>query len=416
MKRKRSSPLHHLANFITAELQRTPPTGCKACGTAALHLLPLRPNEALALAKEQVQNVPYREVKGHWLRYYEDACLHQAAAQLRDDEGSERFGEVTTLLDHALIVTGGTGRRELFTAVFARLEDLVGKASFDEIPPELPVIAPSPLESAHSVPKAEALSLEAFQLHLDRKTTPLLLRGVIDDWPAMQTWRSTAHLLRLTIGGQRCVPIEIGESYTHANWRQEIMPFHIFMRKYLLPEQPDEIGYLGQHNLLQQIPQFGEEVWTPDLCYASPPETTPISRADLEPVALVDEPQRNAWLGPKGTRTPLHTDPYHNIFCQVVGYKYVRVYPPEATDAVYPRGTDENGINESNTSQVDFALDRDVVGNIRVLDADQYPRFVQEASYLEAMVGPGECLYIPAGWWHFVESMTTSFSVSFWWN
>lgn len=27
--------------------------------------------------------------------------------------------------------------------------------------------------------------------------------------------------------------------------------------------------------------------------------------------------QRSVWLGPKGTQTPLHCDPYHNLLCQV---------------------------------------------------------------------------------------------------
>ena len=219
-----------------------------------------------------------------------------------------------------------------------------------------------------------------------------------------------------TNNGQRCVPIEIGTSYTHADWRQEIVPFIDFMRKYLLPDQPEEIGYLGQHNLFAQIPAFGKEVRTPDCCFSTPSETMPVSRAGLGVVPPVDEPQRNAWLGPKGTRTPLHTDPYHNIFCQVVGCKYVRLYPPEATEAVYPRGIDENGVNESNTSQVDFKLNLSAANNIVVEDEAHFPLFRRETSYVEAIVGPGECLYIPAGWWHFVESTTTSFSVSFWWN
>lgn len=412
MKRKRSlssTSLDQLADLINTALKHSSSTSndLQACGTAALHLLPLRPEEALALAKERIQNVPYRDVKPHWLRFYEDACLYRAAALLENGD-RERWTEVIALLDHALIVTGGIGRRDVFTAVFARLQREV-LVEAREFPAELQVSAPSPLESTHLMPTADAPSLSAFQLHLDRKTTPLLLRGVIDDWPALQTWNSTAHLLALTINGQRCVPIEIGESYTHANWRQEILPFHIFMRKHLLPEQPEEIGYLGQHNLFQQIPELGTEVRTPDYCFSAPPETD-------ESVAPVDEPQRNAWLGPKGTRTPLHTDPYHNIFCQVVGYKYVRLYPPEASEAVYPRGIDENGVNESNTSQIDFKLDRDHEGNIRVEDVEHFPSFAKEASYVEAIVKPGECLYIPAGWWHFVESMTTSFSVSFWWN
>ena len=64
---------------------------------------------------------------------------------------------------------------------------------------------------------------------------------------------------------------------------------------------------------------------------------------------------RNIWMGPEGTRSPLHNDPYENIFAQVVGYKYFRLYPPCETESVYPRGV-EGGIQMGNTSQVDAFL------------------------------------------------------------
>lgn len=65
-----------------------------------------------------------------------------------------------------------------------------------------------------------------------------------------------------------------------------------------------------------------------------------------------------------------------------------------------------------NTSLVDVKVWR---GDVDEEEKKKFPEF-GKAEYLEAVLGPGECLYIPLGWWHYVESLTASFSVSFWWN
>lgn len=428
-----ATSLRVLADEISKELQDSPRINdpIHACGKAALSVLLSRPLEALQLAKDHIQYQPYRDVQRCWLRLYEDASLWQAAKLLCDAAERRSIGAdkasgaddwpslVVRVLDLGLIVSGGMFRGELYEAVFANLEPFVERLDeADSAPKSFKVEQPKALQSEHLVPTASEPSLEAFQLHLDNHTTPLLLTDVIADWPAMTKWRDPTHLLRLTIGGRRCVPVEIGETYTHADWRQEILPFGTFMQTHLLPPQPQEIGYLGQHNLFHQIPALQREIATPDYCFSAPPETTPASRLGLPPVPPVDEPQKNVWLGPKGTRTPLHTDPYHNIFSQVLGYKYVRLYPPEATRSVYPRGVDDNGINESNTSMVEIRFDpAGGRGNVVVVDdGGSFPLFDEWREFREVIVGPGECLYIPAGWWHYVEALTTSFSVSFWWN
>jgi len=46
-------------------------------------------------------------------------------------------------------------------------------------------------------------------------------------------------------------------------------------------------------------------------------------------------------------------------------------------------------------------------------DLSSYPNFA-EAEYEEAILGPGDVLYIPRSHWHYVRALSTSVSVNFW--
>jgi hypothetical protein len=249
---------------------------------------------------------------------------------------------------------------------------------------------------------------------------------VIDDWPAVacsdRRWSDPSYLLKATLGGRRLVPVELGRSYTDDDWSQRIMTFAEYMESHLLRPKQERTGYLAQHDLFTQIPSLSADTNTPDYCYTDPPP--PESLSSTVEADTLDEPLRNAWLGPAGTISPLHTDPYHNILCQVVGHKYIRLYAPSQTTNLYPRGIDETGVNMENTSHVDISLAKRLYksgdqsqanGLERQKFEEQYPSF-KNAKCIEGVLGPGECLYIPVGWWHYVESLSTSFSMSFWWN
>jgi lysine-specific demethylase 8 len=86
---------------------------------------------------------------------------------------------------------------------------------------------------------------------------------------------------------------------------------------------------------------------------------------------------------------------------QVVGRKYVRLYDPQHTALLYPH---ESGMH-TNTSRVD----------LHQVDESACPGFLQ-APYTDVVLEPGDMLYMPPKWWHFVQSLTVSFSVSFWWS
>ncbi len=58
---------------------------------------------------------------------------------------------------------------------------------------------------------------------------------------------------------------------------------------------------------------------------------------------------------------------------------------------------------------------RDQGGVGAVPPGSVYPG-VAALPYYDVVLRPGQMLYIPPGWWHFVRSLSVSFSVSFWWG
>ncbi|MCV2365141.1 cupin-like domain-containing protein [Paucibacter sp. DJ1R-11] len=101
--------------------------------------------------------------------------------------------------------------------------------------------------------------------------------------------------------------------------------------------------------------------------------------------------EMHLWLGPSGVRTPLHHDLTNNLFVQLHGEKRFLMVP--ALQAPYL-------CNEVHVfSPVDLsALTSEHRAQLSVLDV---------------RIEPGDLLFIPAGWWHQVEGLSASISLSF---
>lgn len=238
----------------------------------------------------------------------------------------------------------------------------------------------------------ERPSLERFRVSHFGPRIPVRLTGCITHWPALILWRDINYLKK--VAGARTVPIELGDHYVHPTWSQKLMTVGEFIESHIV-QQMDEntpIGYLAQHPLFEQVPELMSDISEPEYCCLSD---------NLDDNAVTEETDINAWFGPKGTVSPLHYDPKHNLLVQVVGEKRIILYDPNESENLYPH----EGSFLSNTAQV----------NPEEPDYKTFPNYKNSVAW-ECHLKQGEMLYIPPKWWHHVRSLSTSFSVSFWWT
>lgn len=106
------------------------------------------------------------------------------------------------------------------------------------------------------------------------------------------------------------------------------------------------------------------------------------------------------WLGPAGTVTPLHWDLPANFIRPVFGRRRVLLYPP--SDGLFIRP------NSPSSRMPNFA---------RFDPERSQPSFVSRFTRpVRAVIGPGDLLFIPPGWWHHIRSLETSLVVNYWWG
>lgn len=100
------------------------------------------------------------------------------------------------------------------------------------------------------------------------------------------------------------------------------------------------------------------------------------------------------FIGPAGTIVWPHYDSYmtHAWSCNVTGRKRWLLYSPDQAALLY----DNNGRSPVHAEEPDF---------------DRFPLF-RQARAIEAVNGPGETVFVPSGWFHYVRSLEPTISIS----
>lgn len=228
---------------------------------------------------------------------------------------------------------------------------------------------------------AEANDLEPaeFFARYYRTGTPVVLRGLAKDWPAVRTW-SPAWLAE----HHGDVPLSVMDhDNAGGRFNVEDMPLRVFAAAI---EAGDTKKYLRFGNLLHQVPEL-------------------IHDFDTEALYRYRSPMRmgqnmGVFMGAKGTRTTLHAAPPDNLFAQVCGSKRWVLLSSKLDPVLRPV------MARSTYYWSDFDPDAP--------DYERYPA-ARYCDWYDFELHPGDVLYNPPSTWHQVTNLTASIGVGFRW-
>jgi cupin-like protein len=123
------------------------------------------------------------------------------------------------------------------------------------------------------------------------------------------------------------------------------------------------------------------------------------------------------WFSPGQDTTGMHIDVAEGLLFHIHGHKRVMLFAPDQTKLIYEDDLDKlyaEGL-EDRIDREDLEMWRNFVRWSKVNpfepDFERFP-LLREAAYSEAIIAPGDVLYIPLGWWHAVRSLDTTISIS----
>lgn len=232
-----------------------------------------------------------------------------------------------------------------------------------------------------NIDRRHKLSREEFLHNYYSVNQPVIISGMMDDWPARQKWNYDFFQENF---GDRDVEVQFDRN-TDRNYEVNNVSHKKIMR---FGDYVDLIKNTSYSNNFYMTANNGStnrralsELWD-DIIQVP------------EYLAPSEENNGFFWFGPAGTITPFHHDLTNNFMAQVMGRKRLKIMYSHETPNVYNNYHCFSDVDGSNINLMEFPN-------------------MENAHILECILSPGEILFLPIGCWHFVEGLDTSVTVSF---
>jgi hypothetical protein len=243
------------------------------------------------------------------------------------------------------------------------------------------------------------VTLRQFDTEVVPRNEPAVFRGLVDHWPATVAARESSeairnYLARLDRGAR--VRTFVGDAAMGGRffYSRKLDGFNFGVAEasfaqllaVLGSESDDRHVYMGSTHTSEILPGFEQE--------------NPLELVRSRPTGP------RIWIG-NSSRIATHFDESDNIACVVSGTRRFTLFPPDQVENLYPGPVDTTVAGQP-TSLVDLADP----------DLERFPKFAEALEHAQtAELQPGDAIYIPALWWHGVESKgPLNVLVNYWWQ
>jgi hypothetical protein len=255
--------------------------------------------------------------------------------------------------------------------------------------------------TAERIREVEAVDPRALPDTVLTATQPLVMRGLIADWPLVKSGLRSAQTAceylrsfyaQATVGAFLGGPDIQGRFF----YNDDLTGLNFRPVKIKLDTVLDEIL---RHVASPNPPSLYVGSTTIDTCLPGMRAHNDLGFGAISPLASI-------WIGNR-SRIAAHHDLPDNIACVAVGHRRFTLFSPEEIANLYIGPIDFTPAGQP-VSLVDFAKP----------DLARFPRFAGAMSraYV-AELGPGDAIFIPSLWWHHIESLDPlNALVNYWWR
>jgi hypothetical protein len=233
---------------------------------------------------------------------------------------------------------------------------------------------------SRALERRHRLSREEFLGEYYATNRPVIITGMMEDWPARSKWSLDFFAARF---GDREVEVQMNRN-SSANYETES---ERYVRRITFGDFIARVRSAGETNDFYMTANNDShnrrvlsELWDDII--------------QLPEYLRGDQPGGFFWMGPAGTITPFHHDVTNNFMAQVMGRKLLKIVPSCDIPLM------KNHLHVF--SQVDG----------RTASPSPHPLF-HEPQILECVLHPGEILFLPIGCMHYVQGLDITVTVSF---